>query len=146
MTRKILAERFGLQLHHEVRKMAAFALTVANGGPKMIASTSNPNAWFQQRNGDSDGRHTEKLKNISMAELGTILQYYVDLPIVDQTGLRGRYDFNLQWTLNDAPATTPDAPPGLFTAIQEQIGLKLKQVKTPADMLVIDKVARPGAN
>ncbi len=70
----------------------------------------------------------------------------VDRPVVDQTGLKGRYDFKLQWTTDEARDPPPDAPPGLFTAIQEQIGLKLEPVKAPADVLVIDKVERPGGN
>ena len=146
MVRKLLAERFGLQLHHEQREMAVFALTVVKGSPKLSASMSNPNGWLQQSTRDDNGRHVEEFKNVSMAELAMVLQYYVDLPVVDRTGLKGRYDFNLQWTLDDAQTAAPDAPPGVFTAIQEQIGLKLERVKAPADVLVIDKVARPGAN
>jgi uncharacterized protein (TIGR03435 family) len=148
MIQKILAERFGLQLHHEQRELPVFALTVAKGGPKMIANTSDPNGWLQQQNGGTDGRHVESLKNTSMADLALILQFHVDRPVVDQTGLKGRYDFKLQWTVDDGDAQTaePDAPPGLFTAIQEQIGLKLERVKAPTDALVIDKVEKPGAN
>jgi uncharacterized protein (TIGR03435 family) len=71
---------------------------------------------------------------------------YVDRPIVDQTGLKGRYDLQLKWLTEESHAMDPDAPPGLFTAIQEQLGLKLEPVKAPADVLVIDKVERPGAN
>jgi uncharacterized protein (TIGR03435 family) len=81
-----------------------------------------------------------------MADLALILQFHVDRPVVDQTGLKGRYDFKLQWTVDDAQTSAPDAPPGLFTAIQDQIGLKLERAKAPADMLVIDKAERPGAN
>ena len=146
MVRKLLAERFGLQLHHEQREMAVFALTVPRGSSKMSANTGDPNGWLQQSTRENNGRHGEELKNVSMAELAIILQYYVDLPVVDRTGLKGRYDFNLQWTLDDAQTMAPNAPPGLFTAIQEQIGLKLERRKAPADVLVIDKVARPGAN
>lgn len=146
MIRKILAERFGLQLHHERREMAVYALTVAKGGPKMVANTGDPNGWMQQQNGENNGWHVEALKNTSMADLALILQFHVDRPVVDQTGLKGRYDFKLQWTIDDASTTAPDAPPGLFTAIQDQIGLKLQRVKAPADVLVIDKVERPGPN
>lgn len=146
MIRKILAERFGLQLHHEQREMPVYALAVAKGGPKMAANTSDPSGWMHQQNGENNGRHVEALKNTSMADLALILQFHVDRPVVDQTGLKGRYDFKLQWTVDDAPTTAPDAPPGLFTAIQEQIGLKLERVKAPADVLVIDKAERPGAN
>jgi uncharacterized protein (TIGR03435 family) len=146
LMRKILAERFGLQLHHEQREMPVFALTVAKSGPKMIANTSDPNGWFEQQNGSTNGRHVEALKNASMADLALILQFHVDRPVVDQTGLKGRYDFKLQWTVDEAQTSVPDAPPGLFTAVQDQIGLKLERLKAPADTLVIDKVERPGAN
>ena len=90
--------------------------------------------------------HVEALKNASMADLAMILQFHVDRPVVDKTELKGRYDFKLQWTLDDVQTAAPDAPPELFTAIQEQIGLKLERVRSPADVLVIDKVERPGAN
>jgi uncharacterized protein (TIGR03435 family) len=146
MMQKILAERFGLKLHREQREMPVFALTVARGGPKMVGNTSDPNGWMDQQNGGINGLHVEALKNASMADLALILQFHVDRPVVDQTGLKGRYDFKLQWTVDEAQATAPDAPPGLFTAIQDQIGLKLERVKAPADVLVIDKVERPTAN
>ena len=112
----------------------------------MVANASDPNGWMNQQNGTTNGRHVEALKNASMADLALVLQFHVDRPVVDQTGLKGRYDFNLQWTVDEAQATASDAPPGLFTAIQDQIGLKLEGVKAPADVLVIDKVDRPGAN
>jgi uncharacterized protein (TIGR03435 family) len=119
---------------------------VTKSGSRMTVNASDPNGWMDQQNGDSDGQHVEALKNASMSELAQILQFHVDRPVVDQTGLKGRYDFKLQWTTDDARAPAPDAPPGLFTAIQEQIGLKLALEKAPADVLVIDAVERPGAN
>ncbi len=126
--------------------MPVFALTVARSGPKMIANTGDLNGWFHQQNGESNGRHVEALKNASMADLALVLQFHVDRPVIDQTGLKGRYDLKLQWTVDEAQTPIPDAPPGLFTAIQDQIGLKLERIKAPADTLVIDKVERPGAN
>lgn len=146
MMQKILAERFAMSLHHEQRVLPVYALTVAKGGPKMTPNTSDPNGWPHQQNGENDGRHVEALTNTSMADLALILQFHVDRPVIDRTGLKGRYDFKLQWTVDDAPVTAPDAPPGLFTAIQDQIGLKLERVKAPADVLVVDKLERPGAN
>jgi uncharacterized protein (TIGR03435 family) len=65
---------------------------------------------------------------------------------VDQTGLTGKYDFFLKWTPDGAQIGDPNAPPGLFTAIQEQLGLKLEPTKAPADVLVIDHVERPSEN
>jgi len=147
LIRKILTERFGLQLRQEQRELPVFALIVAKGGPRIVANTSDPNGIMdQQQNGSSSSRHVETLRNASMADLSLILQFHVDRPIVDHTGLRGRYDFKLQWATDDAPAETPDAPPGLFTAIQEQIGLKLERMKAPANVLVIEEIAKPGAN
>jgi uncharacterized protein (TIGR03435 family) len=146
MMQKILMERFELKSHREQRVMPVFALTVAKGGPKITPDVSDPNGWINQQNSAANGRDVENLKNASMPDLAQILQFRVDRPVVDQTGLKGRYDFKLQWTTDEAQTTQPDAPPGLFTAIQEQIGLKLEPVKAPADVLVIDNVRRSGAN
>jgi uncharacterized protein (TIGR03435 family) len=67
--------------------------------------------------------------------------------VVDQTGLTGRYDFRLLWTFDESKAPTDgSAAPGIFTAIQEQIGLKLEPVKAQTDVLVVDKVEHPSAN
>ena len=76
-----------------------------------------------------------------------MMRYSADRPVVDQTELAGRYDFQLKWTFDEAKAPTDGtAQPGLCTAVQEQLGLKLEAVKAPADMLVIDRVDRPGTN
>jgi len=147
LIRKILTQRFGLQLRHEQRELPVFALVVAKGGPRIVANTSDPNGIMdQQQNGSSSSRHVETLRNASMADLALVLQFHVDRPIVDHTGFRGRYDFKLQWTTDDAPAETPDAPPGLFTAIQEQIGLKLEPMKAPANVLVIEEDDYPSCS
>ncbi len=145
MMQKILKERFGMELHREQREMPVFALTVAKGGPKMTPNTSDPNGWMDQQNSAANGRDVENLKNASMPDLAEILQFRCNRPVVDQTGLKGRYDFKLQWTIDEARATDADAPPGLFTAIKEQIGLKLEPVKAQAEVLVVDKVERPSA-
>jgi len=69
-----------------------------------------------------------------------------DRPVVDQTGLSGRFDFLLKWTPDGAQTEDPNAPPAIFTAIQEQLGLKLEPVKALVDVLVIDHVERPSEN
>lgn len=146
MMRKILRERFGLSLHEDRRELPALALTVARHGPSITANTTDPDGMFVQQNWGGAADHHENLKNISMPELVLILQFWVDRPVVDQTGLKGRYDLMLRWSTSDAQSASPDAPPSLFTAIQEQAGLKLESVKAPVRVLVIDKVERPGAN
>lgn len=84
-----------------------------------------------------------------MADIADALgQGVLNRPVVDQTGLTGRFDLRLMWT-PDGPATateSADAPPDLFTAIQEQLGLKLASTKAPVDVLVIDHVERPSPN
>lgn len=146
MLRKLLEERFGLKVHHEQQQMSLFGLTVAKGGPKLTENLSDPKGPPLRDVRGGNGQLTNSFKNTSMPELALMLLFYADRPIVDKTGLNGRYDFKLQWTMNETDATAPDAPPGLFTAIQEQLGLKLEPMKGPADVLVIDRVERPGAN
>jgi uncharacterized protein (TIGR03435 family) len=145
LVRKLLAERFGLKLHHEQREMPVFALTVAKGGTKMVRSTGDPNGLPQENSGGGSIRNI-RFTNTSMPDLALLLLVEVDRPVVDQTGLQGRYDFQLKWSKDESSTGDPNAPPGLFTAIQEQVGLKLQPVKAPADVLVIDKVERPSAN
>jgi uncharacterized protein (TIGR03435 family) len=87
------------------------------------------------------------MTNMSMSEFAPDLGYFLDRPAVDQTGLAGRYDFQLIWTADDSRAPTDgSAPPELFTAIQEQLGLKLEPVRAPIDVLVVDAVQHPSAN
>jgi uncharacterized protein (TIGR03435 family) len=146
LMRKILAERFGLKLHDEQREMPVYSMTVGMGGPKMRPNTSDPNGLMDQQNNSGNGRDVEALRNASMADLTTILQFRIGRPVVDHTELKGRYDFTLQWTTDESQLPQPDAPPGIFTAIQEQIGLKLESVKDQAKVLVVDALERPSEN
>lgn len=148
MVRKVLAERFGLVFHHEQREMGVLALRVAKGGIKLTPDTSDPNGLPNHEYKHNGGQVTGVFQNTSMPELALMLLGQVDKPVVDQTGLAGRFDFQLRWTRDEAAAAASeaDAPPGLFTAIQEQIGLKLEPTRASADVLVIDRLERPGAN
>ena len=145
MVRKLLAERFGLKVHHEQREMPVFALMVANGGTKIAKSTGDPNG-LPREDGEGGNVRTCQFANTSMADLALYLLLDVDRPIVDQTGLHGRFDFQLKWSRDESSTADPNAPPGLFTAIQEQLGLKMEAVKAQADVLVVDHVEWPGAN
>ena len=146
MMRKLLAERFGLKLHREQREMPVFALEIARGGPKKMDKSANQSLGPGNNGNGQSGIETHHYTNTAMPDLALMLMVYGDRPIVDQTGLQGRYDFDLRWTKDETRTTDPNAPPGLFTAIQEQIGLKLEATKAMADVLVVDKVERPGAN
>jgi uncharacterized protein (TIGR03435 family) len=146
MVKKLLADRFKLTFHRERRELSVYAITVGKSGPKLTKSLGDPNGLIDQTGGQQGGQRTERLTNNSMADFALLMQSFVDRPVVDQTGLAGRFDFKLVWTPNDSLASEPNAAPGLFTAMQEQLGLKLEPVKAPAEVLVIDHVERPSAN
>ncbi|HEX9198697.1 MAG TPA: TIGR03435 family protein [Acidobacteriaceae bacterium] len=146
MLQKLLADRFGLHFNREKRELAVYAIQVAKGGPK-LKPAANPDAEADQ---DGSGHGTEfslRFTSVSLPEFAMGMQFFVhDRPVVDQTGIAGRYDLTLRYTFDEAKSTDPNAPPGLFTAVQEQLGLKLDAVKAPADVFVIDHVERPSAN
>jgi uncharacterized protein (TIGR03435 family) len=87
-----------------------------------------------------------KFTNNSMADFALCMQYFVERPVIDQTGLTGRYDFMLTWTPDAAHTGDANAAPGMFTAVQEELGVKLEPTKGPADVLVVDHVERPSGN
>ena len=159
MVQKLLTDRFKLAFHHDKRELAVYAITVTKGGPKLTHSTSDPNDLKTSYNFGPLGVLT--VKNLTMEGFAGVMQRTVlDKPVVDQTGLTDRFDFVLKWTPDDsqfaqlrgagvtAPTPTDDlkAPPGLYTAIQEQLGLKLEPVKAPYDVIVIDHVEKPSAD
>jgi uncharacterized protein (TIGR03435 family) len=160
MLQGLLADRFELKFHRDKKEMSVYAITVAKGGIKMTKDDSNPNGLPGFGGGGPRGM---MVRNSTMAEFAGILQLnMLEQPVVDQTGLgAGRYDFILKWTPdaaqlakmggpppNGAPpaADDPDAPPDLFSAFEQQLGLKLQSTKAPAEVLVIDRVEKPSAN
>ena len=150
-----LAQRFGLKFHHDKRELPVYALTVAKGGPKMNVTINKPT---DPRNFLFRGLGKLMVTNNTMEDVCHGFQGAVmDKPVVDHTGLTDRYDFNLNWTPDQsqfaqmgaptAPASEdPNAPPSLYTALQEQLGLKLESTKAQADVLVIDNAEKPSAN
>ncbi len=158
MVQKLLADRFKLTFHHDKKELSAYVITVASGGPKMTKSTAGPNDPPGFRFG---GLGDLMVKNLSVADFATWMQSVVmDKPVVDQTGLPDRYDFELKWTPDDSqfaqfkgtspkvppPTDDPNAPPVLFTAMQEQLGLKMGPANVPDDVIVIDHVEKPLEN
>ena len=158
MVQKLLADRFKLSFHHDQRELSVYVITVGSGGPKMEKSTAGPNdpPGFGFR-----GLGDLVVRNLTMADFAKWMQSGVmDRPVVDKTGLTDRYDFTLKWTPDDSqfaqfrgtgaivpPAKDdPNAPPGLYTAIQEQVGLKMGPAKLPDDVIVIDHADKPSDN
>ena len=150
----LLTERFGLKFHHDQKELSVYALTGAKNGPKLTETTHRPedptNFGFRKPG-------ELRVTNSTMQGFCDGMQGAVmDKPVVDHTGLTKRYDFLLSWTPDESqfvgrfqlpPATEdPNAPPTLYTALQEQLGLKLEPAKASADVIVIDHVQKPSAN
>jgi uncharacterized protein (TIGR03435 family) len=146
MLQKLLSSRFGLVTHPDKRELSVYALTVSRGGPKLEKSKSDPDALSDQSGHGIGAQQYMKFTNDSMTDFAQFLQLMGDRPVVDQTNLSGRYDFTLLWTPDVMRATPTDDAPGLFTAVQEQLGLKLEATRAPTDVFVIDAATRPTQN
>ena len=145
MYRKLFAERFGLQLRREQREMTYYALTVAKGGAKITKAKEGDDASPDQ-SGEGHGYMEMRFTANKMSEFALGMNYFADRPVVNDTGLPGRYDFVLKWMADAATESEGGQIPGLFTAIQDQLGLKLEPKKGPVDVLAVEKVERPSAN
>lgn len=154
MVRKLLASRFQLAFHKEQKELPVFALSITKGGAKIAENkekSENTGVIFR-------GPGSFLLNNLSMDEFARMLQSSAaDRPVVNQTGLVGKYTFSLVWTPDNAltalpnpsPLATPDRadiPPDLFTAIQQQLGLKLDAMRLRVEVMTIDKIEKPSAN
>ena len=154
MLKKLLAERFALAFHSEKREMPAYIITVGKDGPKL---TKNESGGILPGFGGR-GPGAIGVRNSTMVEFAEFLQArLLDRPVVDQTGVTGRFDFTLEFRPDGSQAGPPGGPapqlppevearPDLFTAIQEQIGLKLESSRAPVEAYVIDKVQKPSEN
>ena len=167
MMRSLLAERFKLAVHRETRDFPAYALQLARSdrrlGPQLhpsptdcaaLVASGQPHASPDERprcGVRASGGHM-LAGGLPVAQLATLLSTMVDRTVVDRTGLPGAYDFELNWTPDRTPqrldAARPSSPdnPSIFTALREQLGLKLESAKTPTEVLIIDHVERPTPN
>jgi len=155
MLRSLLSDRFKLTFHREQKEFSIYALTVGKGGPKLkqtapdsdVPPTVGPGVVYPQR-------IVLPARNATMGEFASLLQRAIlDRPVVDKTGLAGRYDFDLEWAPDesqfggDVPTASAEAASApLFGAIQEQLGLKLEAARGPVEALVVDKAERPSVD
>lgn len=166
----VLEDRFGLKFHHETRELEVYALVLAKGGSKLKetppetantdappAKPGNPGEEHRLRPGQmmmSSGPQGTKLQGsgATVTSIADMLSQQMGSTVVDRTGLTDKYDYTLTFA-NDVAAAPPEgaqsqepAGPSLFTAVQEQLGLKLEAKKERVDVIVIDKIEQPTAN
>jgi uncharacterized protein (TIGR03435 family) len=155
MLRSLLADRFKLTFHREPKVFSIYQLELAKSGPKLKESTAHPDDPVVVGPGVVyPQRIVLPGRNATMGNLVSLLQRAIlDRPVVDKTGLSGRYDFDLEWAPDETqfggdipPATAAATSPPLFEAIQQELGLKLEATKGPVDALVVDRAERPAAN
>jgi uncharacterized protein (TIGR03435 family) len=158
MLQTLLAERFQLSFHRETKEMPIFALTIAKGGLKMKESTPPAEAKPEGPTPPAFVIYPHEVKmpgrGVTIAELVDVMQRAaMDRPVIDMTGLTARYDFDLEFVPDETlfggalgKGTDDSGKPGLFAAMQEQLGLKLEATKGPVSTIVIDKATRPTAN
>jgi uncharacterized protein (TIGR03435 family) len=155
MLQALLAERFQLRFHTEQKDLSFYALTVTKSGAKLRESTAPPDEQTVLINRVYPGDFIQlPARNATMAQFAAMLQRAVlDRPVLDKTGLSGKYDFDLEWTPDDSqfdghmPPIKPDnsGKPDLFAAMQ-QLGLRLESAKGRVPVIVIDHVERPTEN
>jgi len=143
----LLTKRLQLKTHTETRVLPIYELVVVKGGLKIKPSKD------QTRHGDSgigmyfiNNNRRITARDLTMASWAKTLADQVHRTVIDKTGLAGDYDLELKWTPDDSPTAQTDDAPSIFTAVQEQLGLKLQPAKGPAEVLVIDHIALPSDN
>lgn len=153
MVQKLIAERFQLSFHREKRKLPVYKIVVAKSGPKLPVPSADPKA--RPGVGFRGRRDAMTVSNATMSDFAGYLQRYVlDRPVIDSTAVTGKYSFSLDWK-TDKTAPGQEAPsqdlavrdlPDFYTAIQEQLGLRIEAGSAPMEVLVIDRVAMPSEN
>jgi len=158
MIQKLLVDRFQLRFHIEKRELPVYAMVAPKTGTKLTPSAGDPNAFPGIGFNQGPGVLSLVGRNTTLDGVANGLQSNVlDRPVVNQTGLTGRYDFLLRFTpdasqianfggLPPGNAADSDAPPDIFSAFQQQLGLKLEPTKAFVDVMVIERIERPSEN
>jgi uncharacterized protein (TIGR03435 family) len=154
MFQQLLAERFKLAVHWETRELPVYALIVAKKGPKLQPTKeSTEGSGTSSHNSRSGSQFTAK--GVTLPELAEGLTQDLSRElgrgIIDKTEIKGRYDLTLKWTPDagtaaDSAASSTDPGPSIFTAIQEQLGLKMEPAKASVQVLVVDRAEMPSEN
>lgn len=160
MIQALLADRFKLQFHRETKELPTYALVAAKGGPKLHASEETPGSDKPKQRQMMMQRGQFNAQSAPISALANQLAQVLGRSVIDKTGLTGNYDFELKWTPDestpgmmrgpggDGPPPSSDAAPGMsiFTALQDQLGLKLESTKGPVEILVIERAEKASEN
>lgn len=147
MLQSLLVDRFKLALHREMREMPVYALVIGKGGPKLKPAGPDKGEMGQVHvNGRNYELHFPRADMERVVD--AIMNSFLDRPVVDKTGLSGTYDLRLTYTPQTrANLASPDAGDlSIFTAVQDQLGLKLEAQKAMVEVLVIDHMEKPAEN
>lgn len=149
MLQALLADRFKLTVHRELREMPVYALVLGKAAPKFKESAADAN--FSGHHGVNGRNQTMTFSKATMEYIAEALQNYVDRPVVDNTGRTSMYDIKFEATPAFRLNRNPDQPsePGdisAFTAVQQQLGLKLEPRKAKIEVLAVDSVEKPSEN
>ncbi len=151
MVQALLADRFKLTFHRETKELPVYTLVVAKGGSKLQASSAQHGQMRM-------GRGQISAQKVSISELAGNLGNQLGRNVIDRTALTGEFDFELKWTPDETQSFGPKGPPpegappvdpnspSIFTAVQEQLGLKLEGDKGPVDILIVDTAGKPADN
>ncbi len=138
----LLAERFQLKVHRQAKELPVYALVLGKGGHKLKSEAiCDAPPRFNPDNPTVGMTFCKPTR--SMAQLAVDLSASMDRPVLDETGLEGTYAFSVRWSLENAKLV-PN--PDVFTAVQEQLGLKLEPQKAPVEILIVDRAERASEN
>src|SRR5665213_1569209 len=140
MLQAVLAERFNLKIRRETKEIPVYALVIAKGGSKLKETPASTPMGYTMNSG-SNGQVLNG-HGIEIESLVYGLSGNVGRLIVDKTGLTGKYDMDLKWSSEDNPGTG-DSGPSIFTALQEQLGLKLESTKAPVETIAVEHIDKP---
>jgi uncharacterized protein (TIGR03435 family) len=139
MMQALLADRFKLQVHREMREMSVYALLPAKGGVR-LSRTGPPSEYWVRTAG---GKGSLTAQKMPMDQLLSILGKALHREVLDESGIEGVFDIKLDWAPD---GTTPSDKPSIFTALQEEAGLRLEARKMPREVIVVDRAVRPSEN
>jgi uncharacterized protein (TIGR03435 family) len=146
----VLAQRFALKCHFETRQLPVYNLVVAKGGSKLTPTPADAKKKGSlDMNSDASGNHMQA-SGIELNTVAKMLSFGLGRIVIDKTGLVDLYDFTLTYTSDPDVASSAAASgpfgPTIFTALEEQLGLRLESAKGPVPVLVIDSISRPSEN